>query len=234
VRVGGGDQPPTRIHRSTYERQRARKVAPVEFSQRLTSILSKVIFRNMAFEGPRELTDPKAMRAMAHPVRLALMEALNDAGTLTATEAAERVGESPSNCSFHLRQLAKYGFVEEADGGTGRQRPWKTVHTGMRFSDVHDDPEAARAGGVLARVVQERWLERARVGLAQRHLQPLEWRRVSGSDQMTLYVTPEEMKEINDEILQILFRYRDRIEDQSKRPPGSRKMEHVAFYYPVD
>jgi DNA-binding transcriptional ArsR family regulator len=188
----------------------------------------------MAFEGPRELTDPKAMRAMAHPVRLALMEALNDAGTLTATEAAERVGESPSNCSFHLRQLAKYGFVEEADGGSGRQRPWKTVHTGMRFSDLHDDPETARAGGVLARVVQERWLERARVGLAQRHLQPDEWRRVSGSDQMTLYVTPEEMKQINDEILQILFRYRDRIEDHSKRPPGSRKLEHVAFYYPVD
>jgi hypothetical protein len=51
---------------------------------------------------------------------------------------------------------------------------------------------------------------------------------------MTLYVTPEEMKQINDEILQILFRYRDRIEDHSKRPPGSRKLEHVAFYYPVD
>jgi DNA-binding transcriptional ArsR family regulator len=187
----------------------------------------------MAFEGPRELTDPKAMRAMAHPVRLALMEALNDAGTLTATEAAERVGESPSNCSFHLRQLAKYGFVEEAEGGTGRQRPWKTVHTGMRFTDVHEDPDTARAAGALARIVQERWLERARVGLAQRHLQPEEWQRVSGSDQMTLYVTPAEMKEINDEILQILFRYRDRIEDHSKRPEGSRQMEHVAFYYPV-
>jgi DNA-binding transcriptional ArsR family regulator len=187
----------------------------------------------MAFEGPRELTDPRAMRAMAHPVRLALMEALNDAGTLTATEAAERVGESPSNCSFHLRQLAKYGFVEEAPGGTGRQRPWRAVHTGMRFTDVQEDPETARAAGVLAQVVQERWIERARVGLAQRHTLPEEWRRVSGSDQMTLYVTPAEMQEINDEILQILFRYRDRIEDRSKRPQGSRQMEHVAFYYPV-
>jgi DNA-binding transcriptional ArsR family regulator len=188
----------------------------------------------MAFEGPRELTDPNAMRAMAHPVRLALMEALNDAGTLTATEAAERVGESPSNCSFHLRQLAKYGFVEEAEGGKGRQRPWRTVQTGMRFTDVHDDPETAHAAGALARVVQERWLERARVGLAQRSLLPEEWRRVSGSDQMTLYVTPEEMQAVNDEILEILFRYRDRIGDHTKRPEGSRKIEHVGFYYLVD
>src|SRR3954447_19845445 len=101
----------------------------------------------MAFEGPRELTDPKAMRAMAHPVRLALMEALNDAGTLTATEAAERVGESPSNCSFHLRQLAKYGFVGGAEGGKGRRRPWRNVQTGMRFTGVHEDAETARAAG---------------------------------------------------------------------------------------
>ena len=188
----------------------------------------------MAFEAPRELTDPRAMRAMAHPVRLALMEALNDAGTLTATEAAERVGESPSNCSFHLRQLAKYGFVEEADGGTGRQRPWKTVQTGMRFTDVHEDPDTALAAGTLAQVIQDRWLERARVGLQQRHHAPEEWRKVTGSDQMTLYVTPHELEALNDEILQILFRYRERIADHSKRPEGSRAVEFVAFAYLAD
>jgi DNA-binding transcriptional ArsR family regulator len=188
----------------------------------------------MAFEGPREITDPKAMRAMAHPVRLALMEALNDAGTLTATEAAERVGESPSNCSFHLRQLAKYGFVEEAEGGKGRQRPWRVVQTGMRFTDVQEDPETALAAGTLAQVIQDRWLERARLGLQQRHHIPEEWRRVTGSNQMTLYVTPEELKALDDEILQLIFRYRDRIADPAKRPEGSRPVEYVAFAYLVD
>jgi predicted ArsR family transcriptional regulator len=188
----------------------------------------------MPFEGPRELTDPRAMRAMAHPVRLALMEALNHHGQLTATEAAEHVGESPSNCSFHLRQLAKYGFVEEAEGGTGRQRPWRVVNVGMRMNDVHEDAETAMAAGALARVVQERWMSRARAGLEQRQFLPDEWRAVTGSDQMTLYVTPEEMKELNDELLAALFRYRDRIADPSKRPEGSRPIEHVAFYYPVD
>ena len=185
----------------------------------------------MAFDRPRQLTDPKAMRAMAHPVRLALMQELNDAGTLTATEAAERVGESPSNCSFHLRQLAKYGFVEEAPGGKGRQRPWRAVHTGFSMTDVHEDPETSLAAGALARVVTDRWLERARVGLERRQYLPEEWRRVTGTDQFTLYVTPAEMKEFNDEMLARFDRFRERIADPSKRPEGARAVEHVSFYY---
>jgi DNA-binding transcriptional ArsR family regulator len=187
----------------------------------------------MAFEGPRELTDPRAMRAMAHPVRLALMEALHDAGTLTATEAAERVGESPSNCSFHLRQLGKYGFVEEAPGGTGRQRPWRAVHTGMRFTDVQEDAETALAATTLANIVRERWFERARQGLADRPALPEEWRRVTGMDQFILYVTPEEMKAFNEEVLALFNRFRERIADPAKRPEGSRPIEHVSFYYPL-
>ena len=127
----------------------------------------------MSFDGARELTDPRTMRALAHPVRLALLEALAHHGPLTATEAAEHVGESPSNCSFHLRQLAKYGFVEEAEGGAGRRRPWRAVSIGTQFSDVHEDTETALAAGTLGRVIAERLLERARVGLEQRRLLPV-------------------------------------------------------------
>ena len=118
----------------------------------------------MAFEGPREVTDPRAMRALAHPIRLALLEALADAGTLTATEAGERVGESPANASFHLRQLAKYGYVEEAEKGAGRRRPWKLRQLGLRFTDVHDDPATAEAGRALSRVVHDRYLGARRAG----------------------------------------------------------------------
>lgn len=60
------------------------------------------------------------MRALAHPVRSSLLELLIIDGPITATEAGERLGESPTTCSFHLRQLARYGFVEEAGGGPGR------------------------------------------------------------------------------------------------------------------
>ena len=72
--------------------------------------------------GRREITDPRTMRALAHPVRIALLEALRREGTLTATRAAELLGDSPGNMSWHLQTLAKYGFVEEAGGGRGRSR----------------------------------------------------------------------------------------------------------------
>src|SRR4051795_3773999 len=134
----------------------------------------------MSFEMPRELTDPKAMRALAHPVRLALLEALADASTLTAPEAGERVGESPANASFHLRQLAKYGYVVEAEGATGRKRPWKLKHLGMRWTDVHEDPELAAAGRALEHVAQDRYFARARRALTEGYALPDEWRAVTG------------------------------------------------------
>ncbi len=188
----------------------------------------------MPFEGARELSDPLSMRALAHPVRLALLEALSHHGPLTATEAAERVGESPSNCSFHLRQLAKYGFVEEAEPGPGRRRPWRAVTLGTHFTDVQDDTDTALAAGSLARVIGERLLARARAGLEQRQLLPDEWRAVTGTNDMTLYVTPDEMRELDDRILAHLWEFRERIADPSKRPEGSRALQFAAFIYPLD
>src|SRR4029077_15021025 len=75
------------------------------------------------------LTDPRALRAYAHPVRMALMGLLRTEGPLTATRGAQLLGESSGTCSFHLRQLAKYGLVEEAGGGTGREKPWRATTT---------------------------------------------------------------------------------------------------------
>src|SRR3954452_7548751 len=129
----------------------------------------------MSFERPRELTDPKAMRALAHPIRLQLLEELADAGQLTATEAAERLGESPSNVSFHLRQLAKYGYVVEAEGGTGRRRPWKLKSMGMRWTDVHEAEEVPVPPRGCARVRFDRSLHRARRGLEDPRAQPEAW-----------------------------------------------------------
>jgi predicted transcriptional regulator len=83
---------------------------------------------SIAAGGPRSvkrITDPKALRALAHPIRMSLIGLLRTEGPLTATKAAELLGESSATTSFHLRQLAKYGMAEEAAGGNGRERPWQ-------------------------------------------------------------------------------------------------------------
>ncbi len=188
----------------------------------------------MSFEGPRNLTDPKAMRALAHPVRLALLEALTEAGTLTATEAGEKVGESPANASFHLRQLAKYGFVEEAEGGTGRKRPWRLRHLGMSFTDVHEDQETAGAARALDRVLRDRYFARARQAFEDRHAQPERWRAVTGMNQMSLYLTPEELKQLDDEILELLFhRFADRRAPNPEHPEGAERVEVLTLAYRI-
>jgi DNA-binding transcriptional ArsR family regulator len=188
----------------------------------------------MSFERPRELTDPKAMRALAHPIRLQLLEELADAGTLTATEAAERLGESPANASFHLRQLAKYGYVVEAEGGTGRKRPWKLKSLGMRWTDVHEDEELAGAARELGRVQIDRYLDRARRRLEDRHTQPEAWRAVTGVNQMRLYLTPEELKQIDEELLEILLgRFAERRSYSPDHPEDAERVEILTLAYRV-
>ena len=86
------------------------------------------------------LTDPRALRADAHPVRMALMGLLRTEGPLTATRAAELLGESSGTCSFHLRQLAKYGLVEEA----GRRDRAGEAVAGDHDVDRWDAPGTAR------------------------------------------------------------------------------------------
>ena len=182
----------------------------------------------MSFE-PREVTDAKAMRALAHPVRLALLEALADAPTLTATEAGEQVGESPANASFHLRQLAKYGFVEEAEGGTGRRRPWKLNHLGTRISDVHDGQETARAAREVERVMLDRYLARAQRAFLESAALPPDWRDAQFASQMRLYLSAQELTQLSEDLRALVMeRYADR---RTERPPGTERVEILTMAY---
>jgi DNA-binding transcriptional ArsR family regulator len=76
-----------------------------------------------------EVSDPTAIRALAHPLRLDLLELLGASGPATAAQCGRALGVSQASCSFHLRQLAKYGFVEDAGPGRDRrERQWRAAH----------------------------------------------------------------------------------------------------------
>jgi DNA-binding transcriptional ArsR family regulator len=182
----------------------------------------------------RKITDAQTMRALAHPVRIALIEELSIAGPMTATEVGERIGESPTTCSFHLRQLAKYGFVEEAGGGKGRARPWRMTSIGMSFSLTHDDPEAEIAAGALSRVLRERQLARYQTWLQTKAAYPRRWREAADESKWGAYLTAEELEQLNDELVAMLrARFHERLADPSKRPPGAALVEMLIFSYPV-
>lgn len=181
----------------------------------------------------RELTDPKTLRALTHPVRLALLEALALEGPLTATQAGEQIGESPTTCSFHFRQLAKYGFVEEAGAGPGRQRPWRISHTGMRFSDVTDDPEMKIAAKGLERMVFDRAMSRFATFHDSKSSYSKEWQEAAQNAETILWVNPEELREVGNELLTIFSRFYDRISDPSKRSEDALPVEVLLFSYPV-
>jgi hypothetical protein len=171
------------------------------------------------------------MRALTHPVRLELLRALEVAGQLTATRAGELIGEPPNTCSFHFRQLAKYGFVEEAGPAPGRSRPWRLVTTGMHFTDLHEDPETAIAARELASMMVDRYLARLAAFYATRSALPREWQEVTGGSQATLHVTPAELRQVDQEIMAIIDRYRERVADPARRPAGSQPVEVLLFAY---
>jgi predicted ArsR family transcriptional regulator len=179
----------------------------------------------------RELRDPQAMRALTHPVRLELLRVLELEGQLTATRAGELIGEPPNTCSFHFRQLAKYGFVEEAGPGPGRSRPWRLVTAGMHFTHLHEDPDTAIAARELESMLMDRYLTRLAAFYAIRSALPQEWQEVTGGSQATLHLTPAELRQVDQEVTAIIDRYRDRITDPARRPAGSQPVEVLLFAY---
>jgi predicted transcriptional regulator len=188
--------------------------------------------------GRLNLTDPKAIRALAHPVRWSLLEALGQAGTLTATQASEMLGESPANCAFHLRTLAKYGFVEEAGGGRGRERPWRQSYDSMSWRTRQDDPQASQAAEALDQLWLDRSLARARRSLTSMGSWPKDLAETLGGSTATLYLTPEEAGELSTELRKTFERlsgsdhYRER-RDPGKRPPDALPVEFILLGYPV-
>jgi predicted ArsR family transcriptional regulator len=163
------------------------------------------------------------MRALAHPVRLAILDLLHTEGTANATECAREVGESPQACSYHFRSLAKWGIVRKAGSTDGRETRWELASRGITFSRG----ERARRGyGAAAAALRATVLERDERIVAEfnarEHELPEEWRKVTILTSI-VHATPEELEELGrrvDEVTKELGRRR-----MTDRPLGARRVD---------
>lgn len=151
------------------------------------------------------------MRALAHPTRLALLDHLHAVDQATATECAEFVSDSPSSCSYHLRALAKWGFVEEAEKGPGRERPWRA--TAARIEFPSDGIEAT----VLRDELVARQQQRVRDALRREHSLPPRFRRAAQTSSATLELSPAELEELGMRFEELLDEFRGRAERRGSR-----------------
>ncbi|WP_406147481.1 helix-turn-helix domain-containing protein [Streptomyces sp. NBC_01012] len=162
----------------------------------------------------------------AHEVRTALLDLLAEVGTVTATEAAARLGHSSGLCSFHLRQLARHGYIEEAPHNGGRARPWRL----LRHDRAAGSADAAEEQfGDLARGLEDeswqRWLN-------QRDGAPAEWRRDEAFSAVA-YLTPDEMSRVAEVVRQALAPYQVREQRPLARPDGARPVALITRLFPL-
>ena len=177
---------------------------------------------SMPTKGRRTISDPKELRALAHPLRMRLLQLIAQEGKLTATQCAALVSESVANCSYHLNTLAKYAYIEQADGGQGREKPWQVVHDGHSWTNVSSDPEAAQAADAASNAFLDFALDKMRERYRTGNLEPDEWREAIGFSDSSEFLTPAELLAMRTDIEAIMRQYMERRDDPGRRPAGAR------------
>ncbi|SDQ97773.1 Helix-turn-helix domain-containing protein [Thermostaphylospora chromogena] len=180
------------------------------------------------------LSDPKAMRALAHPARLGILTRLQNEGAATATEMAEIVGITPSAASYHLRMLAKYGFVEDAPPrGDARERLWRARDRGVRvYTEPEDEPEVRAAKEALISTVRADAAQEVSRALDARDREPAEWREATLFHRATLLVDAEEMRLLGRRIEELLRPYLATERDRRTASAGARIAEAQINLFP--
>jgi DNA-binding transcriptional ArsR family regulator len=181
---------------------------------------------------PRRFEDPRSIRALAHPARMAIIDALAGGDELTATQCAELAGLSPSATAYHLKFLERHGLVETAAPRSDRrERPWRAV--GRHIQADLDTSTPARASAAAA--VAAAYFDTTRaIGVEfveAGHDEPEEWRDAA-LDNADLWLTAEEFHQVSDELAAVIAPYRRRT-----RPAGGRLvrvMNVVVPHRPAD
>ncbi|MFI6805968.1 ArsR/SmtB family transcription factor [Streptomyces luteogriseus] len=170
--------------------------------------------------------DSAALKALTHPLRIQLLGLLRQDGPATASELAARTGESSASASYHLRVLAKYAFIAEAEHRDGRERRWRALHTVTSWSnETMESTATGRAFVSLARRRQiehlERSLARHEADMAAGRLGE-EWVEPSGISDLMPRLTAESLTELFDTVAA-------KLEELTARDADDPRAEHVVF-----
>lgn len=169
------------------------------------------------------------MKALAHPVRMDVLELLVTHGPMTASEAAVTLRQTPANVSWHLRKLAEHGYVRQATSGPGRRRPWKAVAESLSWGDDAEDGTTAAS---LQDVAIERELQRLRAALANAHRDPQVWRDAMSVNQSQLWLTPDEARAIGQQVRELFMTRAVERQNPANRPADARLMSMLAWVVP--
>lgn len=177
-------------------------------------------------------TDPAVMRALAHPLRIEIMEILDEVTEATASEIAAKLDQSVANCSFHLRILAGGRFIERAEP-RGREKPWRSIHKSRDMRPDRDDPTGIAESTELGALYVQR--EAARVikflREAPAYMKDRTWVPAVTVNTSTFWATPEEMAELAEDIKELVDRFEGR-RDPANRPAGATKGRFFATLNP--
>ncbi|MEG3631799.1 ArsR/SmtB family transcription factor [Streptomyces poriticola] len=167
---------------------------------------------NEPHDRPVRSLDARSLRGLAHPLRMRLLNALRHGGPATASQLAGKLGESSGATSYHLRQLAAHGFVEDAPGrGKGRERWWKAAHMGVRFDETllrNADPEVRGAADLFLHEVANHHTAELATWLGTREDWSEEWNRASDMSDWTLSLTPRLASELVEKMHDLVESYR--------------------------
>jgi len=184
----------------------------------------------MAEQTPRSdtyyVSDVDTLKAVAHPLRVRMLGSLRVDGPATASELARRFGESSGSTSYHLRQLARFGYVEEdPEQPNARDRRWRAVHSYTHWSEeLNDSPEGAE----VSRWMRER--QRTFTGHVaetfdrERDTYSAAWRAAAGQSDLVKRLRPESLRELEERVSELA-------EEYAARDAGADDTEQVAIFF---
>jgi DNA-binding transcriptional ArsR family regulator len=182
-----------------------------------------------------QVDDPRTLKALAHPLRLQMLEVLREDGPATATALGERLGESSGSTSYHLRQLAKHGFVEEdTERGGRRERWWRIVDQRIHIQgfDLLARPETrAAATTLLGELVRSREA-RLRRWYAEGPSWDRSWQQATLDSQARLRLDRDELEAFGKDLMAVVERY-TALEDERPAPADGALIEVQLYAFPM-